>query len=659
MFEKEGNNKEGGNKIVIITSVIIGVIILGLLILILVSILMISFKGPFKEPKMIKPDTGVQEAIVSEDFKNLLVTADEPDPNYNISEAVFVLKDENDESYTYIATENKDIDYEFSSDDFNIKDFKKIKSISVKYEYVPRSEPIVENGCNSDSECNDNISCTADVCFNGRCIAIPDNSLCSDGNPCNGVEYCELSGGCRNGTHVNCSSFDDQCNTGSCSETNGSCIKIPRPNNQTCNDNFNCTVNDVCFNGICKGTNQNLLCSDNIGCTEDVCNNGTCQNNPRDDWCNESKKCQASVGCVLQFCSRCEYCNNFFSDCDYVKCHADCSSSGQCYYTGNAESECISLDYACANLVTSCSNYNNLECNNDLCNLSCEWKNNICTEKEPAFSCINKTKCSDYVSSQECITDLCNMSCQWNNSECKKRLVGKYSLGSGGKKGDSGKLTFTASNGGKSYYYLYVPEGNSLESPNGMIFYLHGDSFAEETSGKMPKIFTTIREMNFIGLIPASPTTTSFLGKNWRTSGEFNAVYLQELLEKEVFPKYNVNLGQMYLTGASGGAQFIASYFMPLYINQYDGGTLLMCGGTTFKPSLLSQISDETKEEFRMYYYDGKDDWLLSNIKIGIENYQKLGMKHMTIDIDNPGGHCEFPEGLNGAIKEKVPLLYH
>ncbi len=55
----------------------------------------------------------------------------------------------------------------------------------------------VINGCTSNANCNDGISCTSNTCHSGCCQFTPNDALCSDGEFCTGAETCSLTtGGC-------------------------------------------------------------------------------------------------------------------------------------------------------------------------------------------------------------------------------------------------------------------------------------------------------------------------------------------------------------------------------------------------------------------------------------------------------------------------------
>jgi len=94
--------------------------------------------------------------------------------------------------------------------------------------------------CRNSAVCNDGNACTQDRCQAGRCVNIPLN--CNDNNPCTNDSCNPRAGGC---THVN--------------------------NSNSCSDGNVCNGNEFCTNGSCTVLTV-LNCNDNDPCTNDSCN---------------------------------------------------------------------------------------------------------------------------------------------------------------------------------------------------------------------------------------------------------------------------------------------------------------------------------------------------------------------------------------------------
>jgi nitrous oxidase accessory protein NosD len=134
------------------------------------------------------------------------------------------------------------------------------------------------------ANCNDNNPCTIDTCnlaTGCQHLAVTNNTPCSDGNLCNGLELCQ-AGTCRPGTALPCND-GNACTTDTCN-TVGGCVHTPvagcQPCSVTadCNDNNACT-NDVCNAGACQNTavTNGTSCADSTVCNgAEVCQAGVC-----------------------------------------------------------------------------------------------------------------------------------------------------------------------------------------------------------------------------------------------------------------------------------------------------------------------------------------------------------------------------------------------
>lgn len=162
--------------------------------------------------------------------------------------------------------------------------------------------------------CDDGISCSVDSCGEpGGCkvdlsqCGCTSDAKCDDGNPCNGVEKCDLDTlACVSGTPVSCANLDDACNTGTCDRQTGACKKAPKTDGTTCDDGSACTRSDACAMGACVG-------SDPVVCTAlDQCHavgvcapaTGVCSNPNKTDGttCNDNNACTQTDSCQTGEC---------------------------------------------------------------------------------------------------------------------------------------------------------------------------------------------------------------------------------------------------------------------------------------------------------------------------------------------------------------------
>jgi hypothetical protein len=187
--------------------------------------------------------------------------------------------------------------------------------------------------------CVDTVACTVDSCSEAqkRCNFVPDNSLCSDGLFCNGVEVCSLTQGCRPGTPLTCSD-GVSCTLDSCNETLDRCEHVA--NDALCSDGLYCNGAEICDPINRCVAAAPIVCSDGIGCTNDVCNefadrcdylpnHALCTNGL---YCDGNEICDAGAGCLTGVA-------------------VDCSDDNVCTANSCLESGdvCIAEDVCCGN----------------------------------------------------------------------------------------------------------------------------------------------------------------------------------------------------------------------------------------------------------------------------------------------------------------------
>jgi hypothetical protein len=147
--------------------------------------------------------------------------------------------------------------------------------------------------------CNDNNSCTTDVCVVGPTGAPACSYTPRNGQPCDNGNLCTVNDVCSGTTCIaggprDCNDGDgctiDHCDSGVgcvhgpfvCNDNNtcteDRCESLPDGGRRCifaaldlvpCNDNNVCTVNEICRNGVCQGTQIN--CDDGVRCTRDTC----------------------------------------------------------------------------------------------------------------------------------------------------------------------------------------------------------------------------------------------------------------------------------------------------------------------------------------------------------------------------------------------------
>jgi hypothetical protein len=237
--------------------------------------------------------------------------------------------------------------------------------------YCNGAEKCVGGTCQAGTaiNCDDGVACTADSCNESTdaCVHTPNDTLCSDGNACNGAEVCSATTGCQAGTPLNCDD-SNACTTDSCNPATG-CVHTP----VNCDDGNACTT-DTCSAATGQCSHVALSCDDGNLCTTDSCNSATgCVHAP--------VNCDDGNACTTDSCSAATgTCGHVALNCD----DGNVCTTDSC----NAATGC-----AHANNTAACSDDGN-PCTNDLCG------GGVCTHPN------NTAPCADDGST--CTSDICS-----------------------------------------------------------------------------------------------------------------------------------------------------------------------------------------------------------------------------------------------------------
>ena len=132
----------------------------------------------------------------------------------------------------------------------------------------------------NDAPCDDGDPCTTgDKCSSGQCVG--PLATCDDGLDCT-TDFCD-DGVCSYQVMTGWCAVNEACWQNGQTAPNNSCQICDTTQSVenwtdltgvSCDDNSACTVNDVCVNGLCVGTE--IDCDDELVCTLDSCDNGQC-----------------------------------------------------------------------------------------------------------------------------------------------------------------------------------------------------------------------------------------------------------------------------------------------------------------------------------------------------------------------------------------------
>ena len=287
-----------------------------------------------------------------------------------------------------------------------------------------------------NTKCDDASECTPDeTCKSGACIASKNLCGCSadsectkwdDGNLCNGVFAC-IANFCskKPQSEVKCDASKDACKDNLCDPKTGACGAVPKKEGTSCNDANECTIQEVCKSGLCKG--NALDCVDSSACTVDVCDSVFgCFNAPVDDGgacddgvlCTSSDKCKNGVCAgVKKPCDDDNPCTVDVCDAKTGKCTALLDNSLTCDDGNPCTTDDKCLDGVCKASGVKCDDGN--PCTIDGCDGKGGCKNILETNKDcddgdsctvidrcdAAGKCAGKTKdCDD---GNPCTTESC------------------------------------------------------------------------------------------------------------------------------------------------------------------------------------------------------------------------------------------------------------
>ena len=152
-------------------------------------------------------------------------------------------------------------------------------------------------------DCDDNVSCTVDSCdeIGNQCQNVAQDGLCDNGLFCDGIETCDASSDCEDGTPPNC---DDgvPCTVDNCDEGADMCTNTT--NDANCDNGLFCDGEETCDASSDCLPGMPPDCNDGVACTDDACNEagGTCTNTTNNANCSNGQFCDGVEICTTGGC---------------------------------------------------------------------------------------------------------------------------------------------------------------------------------------------------------------------------------------------------------------------------------------------------------------------------------------------------------------------
>ncbi len=208
----------------------------------------------------------------------------------------------------------------------------------------------------------------------------------------------------------------------------------------------------------------------------------------------------------------------------------------------------------------------------------------------------------------------------------------EHTEGTGGPKSGEQK-----SAGGLSYIISAPADNRANGKAHGLLVLLHGSSASNYKNfvGQMQQVGQ--KE----GLILVSVLAPN--GRGWNEGGEQRAAdQLHELIQQDIYPKYNVDKKRVLFSGQSSGGGFLGSNFVAQHAKDYKGGAFLLCGAEA--PRVAFTPDEATKKNFRLHFEitSGDPIWPRQYAE-ALKAYGGAGMQ-LTHDESKGGGHCDFDQ---------------
>lgn len=143
--------------------------------------------------------------------------------------------------------------------------------------------------CDSDSDCDDGVECTSDVCFTqGYCRFTTDYTRCSDNRYCNGIEICDAFQGCVPGVVPTCDDMDP-CTIDRCDDAQRDCVHAPRDFDHDGEADVHCAGGTDCNDfDETRASQRAEICNDSIdNDCDDMIDEQTC-GQPAHDACDDA-----------------------------------------------------------------------------------------------------------------------------------------------------------------------------------------------------------------------------------------------------------------------------------------------------------------------------------------------------------------------------------
>lgn len=200
-------------------------------------------------------------------------------------------------------------------------------------------------------------------------------------------------------------------------------------------------------------------------------------------------------------------------------------------------------------------------------------------------------------------------------------------------------------------YHVFA-EGLDWDRPVGVVYHFHGDGAfeyenPEYTASCMAKV---AQEHNLLLVVPRTPDRSG--DTTWWEERDLNAEWFVALVEERLEADYDIDRSRTWLTGYSGGAQFISQNLLADHLDLVPGGGAIMMGGGQAPRSPDAEPTRDQLEDLLLRWDVGTEDDgtdpqarfdALSAAEDGYRWYERQGFEHARIRYREGVDHFGLP----------------
>jgi hypothetical protein len=189
-----------------------------------------------------------------------------------------------------------------------------------------------------------------------------------------------------------------------------------------------------------------------------------------------------------------------------------------------------------------------------------------------------------------------------------------------------------------------------FDSAAGSLVYLHGDG-ADEFNDTFFTQLTAIAYKHQMHLLMVKAPDSTYqiddetqqevMSVTWRVAPLEGSDKLDSLLQYQFLDDYPVYMDSVFFVGVSGGSHFLTEYFIPLYGENYGGGSYLFCGGSSNKGNTNLSFNSFEYPFFMSYYTATGDEKVFEDVQTSALEYEQYGFEVIT-NFPEESGHCNF-----------------